>query len=125
MFCTRPAFLARGAQTGLATYLAASSGPVRRLYNAEVEVNRLLEPIESLMWATHWLPGETVPYRWTALLYGDASNRCLFQFAGLSGGARSWRCARISFALHYQGSTSITTALDTSSTGGGVPRYAK
>ena len=93
-------------------------GEFEAWYNAEVEVNRLLAPIEQLAAVpTHMLPGETVQYLMDSR-YCPADRFQSFvgaEFDGLSGGAlvlamRDWISSHFTYE---QVSTSITTALDT------------
>ena len=93
-------------------------GEFEARYNAKVEVDRLLAPIESLdVVPTHLLPGETVQYLMDSR-YCPADRFQSFvgaEFGGLEGGElvlamRDWISAHFTYA---QGSTSITTALDT------------
>ena len=93
-------------------------GEFEAWYNAEVEVDRLLAPIEQLAAVpTYLLPGETVQYLMDSR-YCPADRFQSFvgaEFGGLSGGALVWAMHDwISSHFSYeQASTSITTALDT------------
>ena len=93
-------------------------GEFEAWYNAEVEVDRLLAPIEQLAAVpTYLLPGETVQYLMDSR-YCPADRFQSFvgaEFGGLAGGAlvlamRDWISSHFTYE---QASTSITTALDT------------
>ena len=94
-------------------------GEFEAWYNAEVEVNRLLAPIEQLAAVpTHMLPGETVQYLMDSR-YCPADRFQSFvgaEFGGLSGGPQvlamqDWIASHFEYVAGS--SDSKTTALDT------------